>query len=402
MDRAACVPPFTIMATSIVPDPRPATILQVLPRLQSGGVERTAVDVAAALVAAGCRAIVVSAGGQMVHELTRVGAEHIQMPVDSKSPWRIWRNISRLADLIRAESVDIVHARSRAPAWSSYFAARRTARPFVTTVAFNSVYRKVSKLKKLYNSIMSRGDLVIANSNYTAGHVRENYGVPDVRLRVIPRGINLDIFDPAAVSPERIIQLAQAWRLDAGVPVVMMPSRITRAKGHATLIKAMAQVARPGVQCLMVGTDGGKEDLRRELETLATECGVGGMVRFVGDCRDMAAAYMLADVVVSASSEPESFGRTLVEAAAMGRVVVATDHGGARETVIDGESGWLVPPEDVQEMANALRAALVLPAAVRSAMGAKAQARARILYAKEAMTGATLAVYNELLAGRPA
>ncbi|MFD2262493.1 glycosyltransferase family 4 protein [Lacibacterium aquatile] len=390
------------MASPIVQtDPRPATVLQVLPRLQSGGVERTAVDVAAALVAAGCRAIVVSAGGQMVHELTRVGAEHIQLPVESKSPWTIWRNISRLADLIKAENVDIVHARSRAPAWSAYFAARRTGRPFVTTVAFNSAKRKINRFKKFYSSIMARGDLVIANSYYTAENVRANFGVPDVRVRVIPRGINLDIFDPAAVSPERIIQLAQAWRLDAGVPVVMMPARITRAKGHATLIQAMAQVARPGVQCLMVGTDGGKEDLRQELEKLATECGVGGTVRFVGDCRDMAAAYMLADVVVSASTEPESFGRTLVEAQAMGRVVVATDHGGARETVVEGQSGWLVPPGDVMEMANALRTALVLPAAVRAAMGAKAQARARQLYAKEAMTGATLAVYNELLAGRP-
>lgn len=401
MDSAVISLSVTSVSHTIVPsDQRPITVLQVLPRLQGGGVERTTVDVAAALVAAGCRAIVVSAGGAMQHELTRVGAEHVTLPVDSKSPWRIWRNAAKLAELIGAEQVDLVHARSRAPAWSAYLAARRTARPFVTTVA--GIHKAGNRLKRLYNSVMTRGDLVIANSHYTADHVRSTYGVVEARLRVIPRGVNLDIFDPAAVSPERIIQLAQAWRLDTGAPVVMLPARITRLKGHAHLIEAMATLARPGTQCLMIGGDGGKEDLRRELEAKATRLGVGGIVRFVGECRDMAAAYMLSDVIVSASVEPESFGRTLVEAAAMGRVVVATDHGGARETVIDGETGWLVPPADELELANAIRRALTLPAAARAAMGARAQARARSLYAKSTMTAATLAVYNELLAGRPA
>jgi glycosyltransferase involved in cell wall biosynthesis len=323
----------------------------------------------------------------------------VTLPLATKSPFKMWRNADRLARLIEGEQVDLVHARSRAPAWSAYLAARRTSRPFVTTVA--GIHKAGNPLKRLYNSIMTRGDLVIANSNFTADHIRSTYGVADARLRVIPRGINLDIFDPAAVSPERIIQLAQAWRLDTGAQVVMLPARITRLKGHIHLIEAMAQLMRPGVQCLMIGGDGGKEDLRRELEEKATRLGVGGSVRFVGECRDMAAAYMLSDVIVSASVEPESFGRTMVEAAAMGRVVVATNHGGARETIQEGETGWLIAPGNVEELANALRAALTLPAAVRTSMGAKAQARAREFYSKSAMTNATLAVYNELLAGRP-
>jgi glycosyltransferase involved in cell wall biosynthesis len=318
--------------------------MQVLPALVTGGVERGTIDVAAAIVQAGGTALVASAGGPMVHELERLGARHLTVPLDRKTPWAILRNRRLLAELIEHHTVDIVHARSRAPAWSALGAARRTGRPFMTT--FHGTYNYRSGLKRWYNAIMAKGDRVIAISEFIGRHVVDNYPIDPARLRVIPRGIDFVSFDPARVSAERLVGLVNAWRLPDGVPVVMLPGRLARWKGHSVLIKAIHRLAGRDVVCVLVGGDHGRDQYRRELETLAGSLGVSGRLRIVGDCRDMAAAYMLADVVVSASTDPEAFGRIAVEASAMGRPVIATDHGGARETVQAGETGWLVPPGD--------------------------------------------------------
>lgn len=376
-------------------DSRPAVILQVLPALVTGGVERTTVDIAAALVEAECVALVASSGGPMVRELDRIGARHFTLPLASKNPWTIRANARALAKIIEAENVDIVHARSRAPAWSAWLAARRTGRRFLTT--FHGTYNFRSRLKRWYNSIMARGELVIANSEFIADHAMTIYGVPEERIRTIPRGVDLFSFDPARVTPDRMILLAQAWRLQDGVPVVMLPGRITRWKGHAVLIRAMALLPRGAAQCVIVGSDQGREDYRRELEHLVEREGLGGTVRFVGDCKDMPAAYMLADVVVSASTDPEAFGRVAAEASAMGRPVIATDHGGARETIVPGETGWLVPPREPEALAEALRRALVLTAAERAILGARGQTHIRRNFSKTGMCSATLGVYTELL-----
>lgn len=371
-------------------------ILQVLPSLGGGGVERGTVDVAAAVVKAGGRATVVSAGGPMVRELERAGATHVVMPVDSKNVYQMWRNARALAALIVDERVDLVHARSRAPAWSARAAARRAGVPFVTT--FHGTYNFKSWLKKRYNAVMAGGDRVIAISNFIAEHVKTHYRVPPERIAVIHRGVDLEIFAPQAVPVARILALAQRWRLPDGVPVVMLPGRLTRWKGQTVFLEALAKLADLDCMGVVVGGDQGRTSYREELEERIAALGLETKVRIVGDVNDMAAAFMLADVVVSASTDPEAFGRIVVEAQAMGRRVIASNHGAAPETVREGVTGWLVPPGDSAALAEAIRKALGLTAEQRQAMAAAADAHVRANFAKETMCAKTLALYRAVAA----
>jgi glycosyltransferase involved in cell wall biosynthesis len=374
---------------------RGPVILQVIPELNVGGAERAVIDVARAVIAAGGEALVVSQGGDLAPELLRTKARLIQMPVASKSPLTIQRNAARLADLIRSENVSLIHARSRAPAWSAFKAARRTGCPFVTT--FHAPYNFSGTIKKRYNAVMAKGDRVIAISDFIAAHVRENYGVGDDRLRRIHRGIDVVNFDPAAVSSERVASLAARWNLPDGVPIVMLPGRLARWKGQHVLIQAMQQMERSNALCLLVGVGSGREGLRREIEKDIESRGLTGRVVLIDGCQDMPAAYRLADVVVSASIEPEGFGRVAVEAQAMGVPVVATNHGGAQETVEPGVTGWLVRPEDPQALAQAVAAALDLDEEGRVRLAAIARARAVERFARATMCAQTLDVYRELV-----
>jgi glycosyltransferase involved in cell wall biosynthesis len=379
---------------------KPRTVMQVLPSLVTGGVERGAADIAAALTAAGWRAVVVSSGGPMVHEIERVGGIHVTLPVDRKNPFIMRKNVRALAEVIAEHGVDIVHARSRAPAWSARAAARKSGIPFVTT--FHGTYNFSNPLKKAYNAVMAGGDLVIAISEFIGRHVMENYGVPAEKVRVIQRGIDTETtFNPDKVSAERIIQLSHAWRLPDGAPVIMLPGRLTRWKGQSVLIEAARRLGRQDVRVLLVGDDQGRTGYREELMDQIARIGAEGIIHLTGPCRDMAAAYMLSDVVVSASTDPEAFGRVAAEAQAMGRPVIATDHGGARETVIEGETGWLVPPGDADGLARALRAALAMTPADREAVARRAREHIVRNFTKPQMCAATLAVYEELLAARP-
>jgi len=374
-------------------------VLQVLPALEAGGAERSAGDVAAALVRQGWRAVVASRGGRMQRELERVGAIHETLPVDSKNPLTMYRNVARIVALIDRYGARIVHARSRAPAWSARAAARVRGLPFVTT--FHGTYND-NWLKHGYNAVMVKGDRVIANSGFIAAHVRANYGVPDGRLITIPRGIDLDRFDRARVNPERMIKLANAWRLPESHHVVLLPGRLTRWKGQSVLIEAMAKLQRRDVIAVMVGDDQGRLDYRRELEETIRRHGLEGSARLVEHCNDMPAAYALADVVVSASTDPEAFGRIAVEAQAMGRPVIASDHGGARETVLNGETGWLVPPGDAGRLAQALDLALAMTPEDRAAVAAAARSHVAEIFDLRLMCARTLAVYAELLGEPPA
>ncbi|MBC6441228.1 MAG: glycosyltransferase family 4 protein [Rhodospirillales bacterium] len=376
---------------------RGPAILQVIPRLEMGGAERAVIDVSRAIIAAGGRALAVSEGGDLEPELLRTKATHIPMGVASKSPLTIQRNASRLADIIRDQGVDLIHVRSRAPAWSALKAARRTGIPFVTT--FHAPYNISNGIKKAYNAVMAKGDRVIAISDYVATHVRENYGIGDDRLRRIHRGIDVVTFNPAAVSSERIASLAARWNLPDGVPIVMLPGRLARWKGQHVMIEAMALLERDAI-CLLVGVGAGRKGLRRQLEKAITERGLEGRVVLIDGAQDMPAAYRLADVVVSASIEPEGFGRTVVEAQAMGVPVVATNHGGAQETVEPGATGWLVRPNDPSALAQAVAAGLDLDEEARVKLAAVARARAVERFSRTAMCAATLDVYRELVAWR--
>ncbi|MGH6661292.1 MAG: glycosyltransferase family 4 protein, partial [Rhodospirillales bacterium] len=291
--------------------------------------------------------------------------------------------------------VDIVHARSRAPAWSAYYAAKRAGVPFMTT--FHGTYTAGNALKRRYNSIMTRGERVIAISRFIGGHVHQNYGVPPGKIRVVHRGVNLDRFDPAKVTAERVAVLAGQWRLGDGLPVVMLPGRLTRWKGQTVFIEAVGRLDRRDIRCLLVGSDQGRTEYRQELENMVNERSLGDIVRIVDHCDDMPAAYMLTDVVVSASTDPEAFGRVVVEAQALGRPVVASDHGGARETVIEGETGWLYPPGDVEALTQALDKVLRLSQEARAALAAKAIQNVRNNFSLTTMCAKTLDVYNEVL-----
>lgn len=372
------------------------TVLQILPSLGGGGVERGTVEMTAALAEAGWTPLVVSSGGAMVRDIERAGGQHIQLPVHSKNPLVIRANIRRLMKVIEDYGVDLIHARSRAPAWSAYWAAQRTGTPFVTTV--HGPYGFGLPFKRLYNSVMTRGDRVIAISEFIRKYILDNYrNVDPDRIRLVYRGVNIDIFDPAKTTPARVIHLATEWRIPDGVPVVMLPGRLTRWKGHEVLFRALALLKDRPVRCLIVGGDQGRTGYRRELDTLIEKLGLQSVVHIVGDCRDMAAAYKLSDVVVSASTEPEAFGRVVAEAQAIGKPVIAPDHGAAPEILVPGVTGWLVPPGDAEALAQALRTALDMDTGAREALGQAAIARVRENFTTRSMCDATIAVYRELL-----
>lgn len=380
---------------------RPPAVLQVLPALVTGGVERGTVDLARALALAGWKSYVASEGGPMVRELERAGVQHFTLPLASKNPLVMRKNVARLEALLRDLPVDLVHARSRAPAWSARAAARNCGLPFVTT--FHNAYKADNWLKKLWNSSMAKGDRVIAISRFVADFAHNRYGVPWTRLTTIPRGTDLTKFDPTRVSPERITQLSRAWRLEDGLSVILLPGRLTRWKGQAVLLKALAKLAeirgKRDFVGVVLGDHQGRESYRNELYALAEQLKLGGSLRLPGDCRDMPAALMLADVVVSASTEPEGFGRVAVEAQAMGRPVIATDHGGARETVLEGETGWLVPPGDATALAEALNRAISITPEQRQALSRQAIAHVAAHFTNEAMCAAYIQVYTDLLFG---
>jgi glycosyltransferase involved in cell wall biosynthesis len=371
------------------------TVMQVLPALVQGGVERTSIEIASAVSEAGGRCIIVSAGGPMLHDVTRARAEHITLPVDSKNPFIMYTNVFRLAKIIRDNNVDIVHARSRAPAWSAWVAAKRCGVPFVTT--FHGVYSLGGRLKRHYNGIMTKGQRVIANSTFVAAHIRRNYGIRLSKLRIIHRGVDLNRFDANKVTPQRVVELANDWRLEDGLPVIMLPGRLTRWKGQVLFIKAVAALGRKDIRCLLVGSDQGRSNYRREVEDLIADNDLNEVVRIIDNCNDMPAAYMLTDVVVSASTDPEAFGRIIPEAQALGRPVIATNHGGALETVIQGKTGWLVPPGDAQALTSAIECVLALDEDARKELAQKAVANVREKFSKTAMCDKTLAVYDEIL-----
>lgn len=370
-------------------------VVQVIPNLGAGGAEQGCIDIAAELVRAGARAIVVSNGGPRVHELVRAGAEHVHMPVHSKNPLTLWKNIGRLRRLIKKERVDIVHVRSRAPAWSCWKACKGTKAKFMSTC--HAPYNISGKAKRFYNSAIAKGERVIAISHYVADYLKENYKIDPRNIRIIHRGIALEKFHPGAVSAGQLIKLTDAWRIPDGSSIIMLPGRLTRWKGHLVLIDAMAELDRSDVFCVMIGDDQGRSEYRKELEEAIAAKNLEGRVRLIDHCNDMPAAYMLSTVVVSASTDPEGFGRVPVEAQAMGRPIIATDHGGARETIIRGETGWLVPPGDAPALCKALKEALSLNADQRGILASRAMNHVAHHFTRDHMADQTLNVYAELL-----
>ena len=373
-------------------------ILQVVPRLESGGVERGVVEITQATVRAGMTALVASSGGPLVHQVTRAGGQHIELPLASKNPLVMWRNARALQRIIEERGVRVIHARSRAPAWSAYFAAKRTGIAFLTT--FHGVYGRASRFKHAYNSVMVKGRKVIAVSQFVMQHIMKEYSVPAERIRLIPRGVDFSLFDEQHVIADRVVQLIKSWRLpEEPVPIILCPGRISRIKGQHLLVEALTRIKDMHFLCIIAGNDAGHESYREELEAQIVAGGLEGKVRIAGNTNFMTEAYTLAQIVVVPSIKPESFGRVAIEAQAMGRLVVATDHGGARETIIPNETGYLVPVGDAQTMAEAIRYGLTMDAQTSQAMGDFAREHVRAHFSSEQMQEKTIAVYRELLAG---
>ncbi len=383
------------------------TILQIIPELDTGGAELSTIEIAGAIEAAGGRAIVLSEGGRLVQRLRDTGAELQFFPAAVKNPIRLLWNAHRIANVVRRDGVDLIHARSRAPAWSGLLAARRTGLPFVTT--YHGAYSERTALKRLYNSVMARGDAVIANSHYTADLIRMRYGIPLSRLNVIYRGLDAaEEFDPAQVAPERVAALRAQWAVGRDQRVVLHAARLTGWKGQSVLIEAakllQAQGRLDDAVIILAGDAQGRRAYKADLAAAIRDAGLDERVRMVGHVDDMPAAFLAAQVAVVASTEPEAFGRAAAEAQAMGTPVIATDIGAPPETVLSAQrvsveaaTGWLVPPSDAARLADAIAAALALTPETRAQMGTRARAHVMERFSLEVMKRQTLAVYDALL-----
>jgi glycosyltransferase involved in cell wall biosynthesis len=367
------------------------TILQVVPRLDTGGSEQATVEIADALTRAGAAALVATEGGRMATAVTQSGGEVIELQMASKNPLTVLANAQRLRRLIEKRKVDLVHARSRAPAWSVFLAARATGRPFVTT--YNGAYGStLGPLKAAYNSVMGRGDRIIANSRYTAALIAKRHHVARDRVRVIYRGIDEAAFDPLVVPPGPVAKLRESWGVPPGTKILLQAARLTGLKGHRQTIEAASRLngegALDGAVIIFAGDAPGKTAYRQELLDLIARHGLTDKVRLVGHCHDMPAAFLASYVALVPSLVAETFGRTSVEAQAMGCPVIVSELGALPETIVAPEqdaarfTGWLIPPDDVGALADKIRLALSLTLGERAKIGARASARVGAEFAR--------------------
>lgn len=383
------------------------TILQIIPEMDAGGAERTTVDIAEALAHVGARALVATEGGRLIGELQAKGGVWLPFPAKTKNPFKMMRNSRHLMRICLEEQVAVIHARSRAPAWVALAAARTLNIPFVTT--YHGAYSGKSPIKLLYNSVMARGDRVIANSHYTSNLILKSYPNAKERICVIPRGTDLNVFSLAAVSSERVDAIRRQWKLAPHERVVLLAARLTSWKGQKVLIEAARMLKDQGLQdviFVLAGDAQGRSQYVKELDALITSLGLNECVRRVGHCTDMPAAFLAAAVVTVPSTEPEAFGRSAVEAQAMGTPVVVSRLGAVPETVLapphvphGQHSGWHVAPDNAPELAGAIKEALTMGASVRDALMKRARLHVEEHFSLEKMVESTLATYCNVLQG---
>lgn len=375
-------------------------VLQVLPKLKSGGVERGALEIARALLKKNYPAYVCSAGGAMVDTLEQMGAKHITMPVDSKNPFIILLNVLRLKKIIIDNNIDIVHARSRAPAWSCYFACKLTGAKFLTT--FHGTYSAKSWFKRLYNSVMLKGENVIVISKFIYSHVLKIYKTLPEKLIIINRGVDLDYFALNHITEQRLSSLKQSMRLSDNLikskKIILMPARFTRWKGHLYLLEALKYISDEKFICLMVGAnDKSHEDYLKEIKITISKYNLENKVIVKSEVSDMPALYALSHLVVSTSLKPEAFGRTIIEAQSMGKIIIATEEGGAsEESIIDKVTGFHIPKNNAREASKVILNALRLPQEEYNKISLKALDNVKRNFNLNLMCDKTLQVYNSL------
>jgi glycosyltransferase involved in cell wall biosynthesis len=371
------------------------TILQVVPALISGGVERGTLEIAKNIVDAGYNSMVISAGGPMVDSLVESGSEHIELNVASKNPFIMWKNARKIANVIRNKNVDIVHARSRAPAWSCYMAAKATNIKLITT--FHGVYNFKNFIKKFYNSVMTEGEQVIAVSNFVKKHIVENYKVDSNKITVIHRGVNHNEFNKKKNSASKLKSFREKYNVPANTPVLLLPSRMTFWKGHTVLIDALEKIKHLNFYCIMAGDLAKHPAYISRIKEKIHNYKIQNHIQLFGNEPDMIGLYGISDIVLSTSIEPEAFGRTIIEAQAMEKLVIATNIGGACETIQDGANGFHVKPNESVALAQKIEHCLSLIGSKQAEnMTNNARKTASENFSLDKMLKNTLSIYNDI------
>ena len=377
-------------------------VLQVIPKLGYGGAETGCYDIAHYLAEKDCGSYIVTSGGELLKFVKKNKVGVFKLPVHSKNPFMIFLNILLLSILIIVKKINIVHARSRAPAWACYFACLVTNTKFVTT--FHGTYNFKSKFKKFYNSIMLRSKLTIAGSNFIFGHINENYNEylsKTNKLRVIFRGINIDYFNFKNISILKQEKLKRDWELDPNKFTILMPGRLTYWKGQEKLIEALNILIEDynfsNFQAVILGSDQGRKVYTKKLLSLVERYSLTKKIKFINHCKDMPLAYSLADVVVSASIEPEAFGRVAVESQSMGKPIIASNIGGSKETILNKKSGFLYKHDDPRELAKNLNTVIQLDQEELKLIGNEGRKNITKKFDVEVMCDSNLREYRKLL-----
>ena len=372
-------------------------VLQVLPELEMGGVERGTIEIALELQKQGIKNFVASQGGRMVSELKKAKIPHLTLPLKSKNIFTMRRNADALAAYIKKNNINIVHARSRAPAWSAYWAAKKAGVHFVTT--FHGTYGLGPLgIKKIYNRVMTYGEKVIAISNHIKKHILANYKKTDPqKIRLIHRCVDIDKFSPEAVTQARMIQKIKEYNIPDDKPVLLLGGRITRWKGQHLLIEALSKMKNQNYYCIIAGDEQGREEYVKSLKKQAEKYGISNKVYISGKVLDMPALMMVSTVILSTAVEPEAFGRISIEGQAMGKIVIASDIGGSLDTIQDGITGKFFKSGDSQSLADALDWALSLSAQETKKITDSALKNVREHFTKQIMCDKTIKVYREVV-----
>ena len=372
-------------------------VLQILPELETGGVETGTIEIASALQEKGIKNFVASQGGRMVYELEKIGVDHLSLPLKSKNYFIMKKNAKLLADYIRKNYINIVHARSRAPAWSAYWAAKETGAHFVTT--FHGTYGLGPwGIKKFYNKIMTYGERVIVISNHIKEHILKNYPQTSAdKLRLIHRCADIERFSPEAVTQARLIKKIEEYNIADDKPVLLLPGRITRWKGQHILIHALHLMKNQNYYCIIAGDSQGRQEYLEYLKKLAHKYKLEGRIGFFGRYTDAPALMMNATVILSTAIEPEAFGRISVEGQAMGKIVVASNIGGTLDTIIDGKTGKLYQYDNPQALADALDWALSLSPEEAKKISQAGIKNVKEHFTKQIMCDKTIEVYREVV-----
>ena len=378
-------------------------VLQVIPKLGFGGAETGCYDLAHFLAEQECKSFLITSGGELLKFVRRDKVKVIRLPVQSKNPIIMFINFIAIFFIILFYKIDIVHARSRAPAWSCLWACFFSGKFFITT--FHGTYNFSNKLKLFYNSVMVRSKLIIAGSNFIFNHISENYqkylSPAKKKLLVIFRGINLEYFNLRNISETKVNTLSQNWKIDNNDFIILLPGRLTKWKGHLIFIEALNLLVekynKNNFHAIILGSDQGRHLYSKKLSLLCERYRLNKKLTFIQNCKEMPVAYKLADLVVSSSVEPEAFGRVAVEAQAMSRPIIASNLGGSKETILNGKSGLLYKPEDQNELAFIINKVMEMSKESLDLMGAEGRKNVEKKFNVDQMCQTTFTEYKKLL-----